>query len=202
MFAHNNSNNKITLSGCCVLFVLFAATNQGANCLLKPHSGDSSSSSPNANSEVCLQKATQMDKCLPKLVVYGDRNFDPPRTEQKLDDHCKMIDDNLKCVSSYSRECLPAFARNLYSVVTRRLKTQFAKRCKSKDGRRGKYFFLSEPPCRMDLHRHPHRHKKTYLERIILPWVTTHRLYQFDGMRGSASHGAGPQVHGFVCGPS
>lgn len=106
---------------------------------LKPHNVDSSQASSNANGEICLQKASQMDKCLPKLVVYGDRNFDPPNTEQKLDEHCKMIDENLKCVSSYSRECLPGFARNLYSVVTRRLKTQFAKRCKSKDGRRGEF---------------------------------------------------------------
>lgn len=117
----------------CILFL--TAASRGANSLKPAHNVDTSSA--NANSELCLQKASQMDKCLPKLVVYGDRNFDPPKTEQKLDEHCRMIDDNLKCVSSYSRECLPAFARNLYSVVTRRLKTQFAKRCKSKDGRRG-----------------------------------------------------------------
>lgn len=132
-------SNYFALGGC-VLFALLAAT---ANCL-KPHSVDSTGGSNGAaaaNSEACLQRATQMDRCLPKLVVYGDRNFEPPRTEQKLDEHCRMIDDNLKCVSSYSRECLPAFARNLYSVVTRRLKTQFAKRCKSKDGRRGEYQF-------------------------------------------------------------
>lgn len=92
----------------------------------------------NKTTQECLQKAGQLDQCLPKLVLYGDRNFDPPRTDEQLDQHCRLLDDNLKCVSSYSRECLPAFARNLYSVVTRRLKTQFAKRCKSKDGRRGK----------------------------------------------------------------
>lgn len=88
------------------------------------------------HSEACLRKASDLDKCLPKLVVYGDRNFDYPKTDEQLDKHCLALDDNLKCVSSYSRECLPAFARNLYSVVVRRMKTQFAKRCKSKDGRR------------------------------------------------------------------
>lgn len=90
------------------------------------------------NGEACLQRAGQLDRCLPKLVVYGDRNFDPPKTSDQLDKHCKLIDDNLKCVSTYSRDCLPSFARNLYSVMLRRLKTQFAKRCKTEDGRRGK----------------------------------------------------------------
>lgn len=87
-------------------------------------------------SELCLRRAGELDRCLPKLVVYGDRKFDPPKTEEQMDRHCLSLDENLKCVSSYSRECLPPFARNLYSVVTRRLKTQFAKRCKSKEGRR------------------------------------------------------------------
>lgn len=85
--------------------------------------------------EACLRRVTELDRCLPKLVVYGDRNFEPPRNDDQLDRHCSLLDDNLKCVSSYSRECLPPFARNLYSVVTRRLKGQFAKRCKSKEGR-------------------------------------------------------------------
>uniref|UniRef100_A0A6G1SQ67 Uncharacterized protein n=1 Tax=Aceria tosichella TaxID=561515 RepID=A0A6G1SQ67_9ACAR len=89
----------------------------------------------NGAAEVCLRRAGELDKCLPKLVVYGDRKFDPPRNDEQLDKHCLLLDDNLKCVSSYSRECLPPFARNLYSVVTRRLKGQFAKRCKSKEGR-------------------------------------------------------------------
>lgn len=88
------------------------------------------------DSEVCLKRASDLDKCLPKLVIYGDRNLEPPKSEQQLDKHCSDIDDNLKCVSSYSRQCLPPFARNIYSVMTRRLKTQFARRCKSKEGRR------------------------------------------------------------------
>lgn len=95
-------------------------------------------SNDSINSQICLDRVGELDKCLPKLVVYGDRNFDPPKTENQLDKHCQLLDDNLKCVSSYSKQCLPPFARNIYSVMLRRLKTQFAKRCKSKDGRRGK----------------------------------------------------------------
>lgn len=95
-------------------------------------------------SQLCLSRAGELDRCLPKLVVYGDRKFDPPRNEEQMDRHCAMLDDNLKCVSSYSRECLPPFARNLYSVVTRRMKVQFAKRCKSKDGRKD---FLNLMAC-------------------------------------------------------
>lgn len=92
-------------------------------------------SATNTSAEACLSRVSELDKCLPKLVVYGDRKFDPPKNEEQLDKHCALLDDNLKCVSSYSRECLPPFARNLYSVVTRRLKGQFGKRCKSKEGR-------------------------------------------------------------------
>lgn len=110
--------------------------------VLKPSIGRGDSQQ--STSEVCLRRANDLDKCLPKLVVYGDRNFNPPKNEQQMDKHCAMLDDNLKCVSSYSRECLPAFARNLYSVVTRRLKTQFGKRCKSKEGRQD---FLNLMAC-------------------------------------------------------
>lgn len=118
---------------------------------LKPNSVPSSNGQ-NSNDQVCLQRAGQLDKCLPKLVVYGDRNFQPPRNDNQLDQHCRMLDENLKCVSSYSRECLPSFARNLYSVVTRRLKTQFAKRCKSKEGRRD---FLNLMACADAGHMEP-----------------------------------------------
>lgn len=90
-----------------------------------------------ANSSLCLERASKLDDCLIKLVVYGDRSFVPPRTEKQLDEHCSSLDDNVKCVSSYSRECLPAFARNIYSVLLRRLKGQFAKRCKAPEGRKG-----------------------------------------------------------------
>lgn len=105
---------------------------------LKPVGIAGQSSGNGPNSQACLQRVGELDKCLPKLVVYGDRKFDPPRNDDQLDKHCQSLDDNLKCVSSYSRECLPAFARNLYSIMIRRLKTQFAKRCKSNDGRKGK----------------------------------------------------------------
>lgn len=102
--------------------------------------------------EICLRRASELDKCLPKLVVYGDRKFSPPRDDKQLDEHCLLLDDNLKCVSSYSRECLPAFARNLYSVVTRRLKVQFAKRCRSKEGRKD---FLNLMACADSKHMEP-----------------------------------------------
>lgn len=92
----------------------------------------------NNNSSLCIERASKLDDCLIKLVVYGDRGFVPPRTDKQLDEHCSSLDDNLKCVSSYSRECLPAFARNIYSVLLRRLKGQFAKRCKVPEGRKGK----------------------------------------------------------------
>lgn len=105
-----------------------------------------------ATNEACLRRVGELDKCLPKLVVYGDRNFDPPRNEEQLTRHCALLDVNLKCVSSYSRECLPAFARNLYSVVARRLKTQFAKRCKAKEGRRD---FLNLMACADAKHMEP-----------------------------------------------
>lgn len=85
----------------------------------------------------CEERASHMDGCLPKLVFYGDRDFEPPKNNQTLDKHCKVLDDNLKCVSSYSRECLPTFARSIYSVMLRRLKSQFSKRCSSNEGRRG-----------------------------------------------------------------
>lgn len=127
------------LSGCLALCFLHDAALRPIEALLKPERDPRRSTS-----EVCLQRAGELDKCLPKLVVYGDRNFSPPKSEEQMDKHCSLLDDNLKCVSSYSRECLPSFARNLYSVVTRRLKTQFAKRCKSKDGRRD---FLNLMAC-------------------------------------------------------
>lgn len=133
--------NQITLMVSMVAMVGLIAAK---TCMAKPQDP--------ANSQFCLQRVGQLDKCLPKLVVYGDRNFQPPRSEEQLDDHCEILDDNLKCVSSYSRECLPAFARNLYSVVTRRLKTQFAKRCKSKDGRRD---FLNLMACADAKHMEP-----------------------------------------------
>lgn len=94
------------------------------------------------NSTMCLERANKLDKCLLKLVLYGDRSFEPPRDDKQLDEHCVSLDENLKCVSSYSRECLPPFARNIYSVLLRRLKSQFAKRCKTSDGRKGKWFLL------------------------------------------------------------
>lgn len=104
------------------------------------------------DSQQCIERVGELDKCLPKLVFYGDRNFEPPRTDAQLDAHCQVLDDNLKCVSSYSRECLPSFARNLYSVVLRRLKAQFAKRCKTKDGRSD---FLNMMACADTRHMEP-----------------------------------------------
>lgn len=109
-------------------------------------------SSGNRDNEHCIRRVAELDNCLPKLVVYGDRNFDPPRTDEQLDKHCLLLDENLKCVSSYSRQCLPTFARNLYSVVVRRMKVQFGKRCKTKDGRRD---FLNLMTCADAKHMEP-----------------------------------------------
>lgn len=108
-----------------------------------PKSGVSSQRSTNrreqanGNSTDCLIRADRLDKCLIKLTVYGDRSFQPPRSDEQLDEHCLGLDDNVKCVASYSRECLPSFARNIYSIILRRLKGQFAKRCKTPEGRKG-----------------------------------------------------------------
>ena len=117
------------------------ATNSRAN---RSGQTDVTPAANGAISEPCLRRAHELDRCLPKLVVYGDRSFEPPKNDEQLDRHCVQLDENLKCVSSYSRDCLPVFARNIYSVVTRRMKTQFAKRCKSKDGRRD---FLNMMAC-------------------------------------------------------
>lgn len=114
-----------------------------------------SSTNDRPQNELCLKRATELDRCLPRLVVYGDRNFAPPRDDKQLDEHCSSLDENLKCIGSYSRECLPAFAKNLYSVVVRRLKVQFAKRCKSKDGRRDflNLMACAEPKTMEPLHK-------------------------------------------------
>jgi hypothetical protein len=117
------------------LLVAVVAVNGTAAAATRPSTNRQQQQESSVSAETCLRRVSELDKCLPKLVVYGDRQFDPPHNDEQLDKHCLLLDDNLKCVSSYSRECLPPFARNLYSVVTRRLKVQFAKRCKSKDGR-------------------------------------------------------------------
>lgn len=74
------------------------------------------------------------DACAKKLLFEGDRQRIVPKNEAELDEHCKVMTENMKCLEKHSK-CYRPFPRQVFNMVLVHVKSAVRGRCMSKPGR-------------------------------------------------------------------
>jgi hypothetical protein len=71
------------------------------------------------------------DNCAKKMFFLMDKSF-VTLTKETLPAHCKKIDDSIKCVNNYGKDCLKGFTRQTLTVGLHGMKKHYRSIC-SKD---------------------------------------------------------------------
>ncbi|XP_074595962.1 uncharacterized protein LOC141851080 isoform X2 [Brevipalpus obovatus] len=75
-------------------------------------------------------------------MFEGDRSRFIPRTDQDMDKHCKIMNDNTKCIERHSR-CYRPFAKQIFGTAMSHLKKAYKKRCLVPEGREEFLYHMS-----------------------------------------------------------
>ena len=84
--------------------------------------------------ENCSVTIDQADKCAKKLLFEGDRERLVPKNEEELNEHCRIMMENMKCLEKHSK-CYRPFPRQIFNMVLIHVKSQYKGRCINKAGR-------------------------------------------------------------------
>ncbi|KAI1286243.1 hypothetical protein HDE_11002 [Halotydeus destructor] len=95
---------------------------------------------PNKN---CSPSVEEADKCARVLMFEGDRERFIPRTENDMERHCTIMNENMKCLEKHSK-CYRLFPRQIFAMVVSHVKKAFKDRCTSQSG---KQEFLRNMKC-------------------------------------------------------
>lgn len=78
----------------------------------------------------------QVDGCIKRIVLIGDREAVIPKTVQELEEnHCNRIKGELLCVREYGRVCLKLFPRTIFTIVRKNVEKVFKSFCTTPDGK-------------------------------------------------------------------
>jgi hypothetical protein len=78
----------------------------------------------------------QVDGCIKRIVLIGDREAVIPKTVKELEDnHCNRIKGELICVREYGRVCLKLFPRTIFAIVRKNVEKVFKSFCTTDSGK-------------------------------------------------------------------
>jgi len=84
--------------------------------------------------ENCSVTINEADKCAKKLLFEGDRERLVPKNEEELNEHCRIMTDNMKCLERHSK-CYRPFPRQIFNMILIHVRSAHKGRCINKAGR-------------------------------------------------------------------